>query len=202
MKFKTNPEIFKRINSINPVPPNPEKFNISERLLLFEGFRRIYEINVKINHILHDEGHTPGTITRLIPEDILEKISHIISEGIKDKKFWPGTLGISMIYRYLIWEMFCENTFVRELYSMNPYHFFIRILERGVPISKIDGRYVEINPYESYIYSDLDSKKNYQETPYLVSTDDEYLDKINAFYAEHNVLPPWLEEDNKRGFVL
>ncbi|MDR6564995.1 MULTISPECIES: hypothetical protein [unclassified Arcicella] len=85
---------------------------------------------------------------------------------------------------------------------MNPYHFFIRILERGVQISKVDGRYVEINPYESYIYSDLHSKKIYQETPYLVSTDDEYLDKINAFYAEHKELPPWLEEDNKRGYVL
>lgn len=200
MKIKSNPEIFQRTNGIGSEIDKDK--SISEELLLFEGFRSIYEVNVKINDMLHEEIYSLGTINRLIPEDILEKKSEIIFNNNKDKNAWTGVLGYSFINMYLTWEMFSENDFVRELYPMNPYHFFVRILERGIRIDKQEGRFLIMSINSSYHLYKLLSKENYQETPYLVSTDDEYLDKINAFYTQHKVLPPWLEEDNKRGYIL
>ncbi len=200
MKINTNPQIFQRTNSISL---EIEKDNsISERLLLFEGFRRIYEVNVKINDMLHEEIYSLGTINRLIPEDTLEKKSEIIFNNNKDKNLWTGVLGYSFINMYLTWEMFSENDFVTELYPMNPYHFFVRILERGIGINREQGGTLRMTIFSGFSLGKLLSKENYQETPYLVSTNDEYLDKINAYYAEHNELPPWLEEDNKRGYIL
>ncbi|MDR6564997.1 MULTISPECIES: hypothetical protein [unclassified Arcicella] len=203
MKINTDSQIFKRTNSISS---EIEKDNsISERLLLFEGFRRIYEVNVKINHIVHEEIYSLGTINRLIPEDVLENKSEIIyknDENFENNKTIIGMFGKLMVHMYLTWEMFNENEFVRELYPINPYHFFVRIFERGIGINTEHGRTLRMTIFTSFSLFKLLSKENYQETPYLVSTDDEYLDKINAYYAEHNELPHWLEEDNKRGFVL
>ncbi|MDR6563635.1 MULTISPECIES: hypothetical protein [unclassified Arcicella] len=203
MKIKTDPEIFQRTNNINPV--NTKHNFVSDKLLLFEGFRRIYEVNVKINHILHEEINPIGTIYRLINEDINEKKNQIIdsnNRNNKDRNTKIGLFGYLVVQMYLTWEMFSENDFVKELYPMNPYHFFLRILERGVVMDRENRWYLVMSPYASYDIRKLLSKENYQETPYLVSTDDEYLDKINAYYAEHNELPPWLEEDNKRGYIL
>ncbi len=203
MKIKTDPEIFQRTNNINPV--NTKHNFVSDKLLLFEGFRRIYEVNVKINHMLNEEINPIGTIYRLINEDINEKKNQIIdsnNRNNKDRNTMIGLFGYLVVQMYLTWEMFSENDFVKELYPMNPYHFFLRILERGVVMDRQNRWDLVMSPYASYDIRKLLSKENYQETPYLVSTDDEYLDKINAYYAEHNELPPWLEEDNKRGYIL
>ncbi|MEA5259736.1 hypothetical protein VB264_18210 [Arcicella aquatica] len=203
MKINTDPQIFQRTNSISS---EIEKDNsISERLLLFEGFRRIYEVNVKINDMLHEEIYSLGTINRLIPEDVLENKSEIIyknDENFENNKTIIGMFGKLMVHMYLTWEMFNENEFVRELYPINPYHFFVRIFERGIGINTEHGGTLRMTIFSGFSLGKLLSKENYQETPYLVSTDDEYLDKINAYYAEHNELPPWLEEDNKRGYIL
>ncbi len=207
MKFKTNPEIFQRINNINS--EFYKDISISEELLLFEGFRRMYEVNVKINHMLQEEIYTLATINRLIPDDIKEKKSDIIFENDRarsseGKSIWAGTgtFGALMAHMYLTWEMFSENDFVKELHPMNPYHFFVRMFERGIRIDKEPLNYLRVTIFSPYSLSKLQSKEIYQETPYLVSTDDEYLDKINAIYAEYKVLPTWLEKDNKRGYVI
>ncbi|MDR6564646.1 MULTISPECIES: hypothetical protein [unclassified Arcicella] len=208
MKFKTNPEIFQRINNINS--EFYKDISISEELLLFEGFRRMYEVNVKINNMLQEEIYTLATINRLIPDDIKEKISDIIFENDRarsseGKSIMAGTgvFGHSMAHMYLTWEMFSENDFVKELHPMNPYHFFVRMFERGIRIDKEHKFYnLLVTFFSSYSLAKLQSKEIYQETPYLVSTDDEYLDKINAVYAEYKVLPTWLEKDNKRGYVI
>ncbi len=203
MKINTDPQIFKRTNSI--ISEIEKDNSISERLLLFEGFRRIHEINVKINNILHEEIYSLGTINRLIPKDIREKTSEIIyknDKNFENNKTIIGVFGKIMVHVYLTWEMFNENEFVKELYPMNPYHFFVRIFERGIGINTEHGRTLRMTIFTPFSLYKLLSKENYQETPYLVSTDDEYLDKINAFYTEHKELPPWLEEDNKRGYIL
>ena len=108
--------------------------------------------------------------------------------------------GEPFIQLFLIWEMISMNESSNVLSNKNPFEYFIRIFERAVILIKFDGS-IYLSGYE-YDLRSLLFVENYQETPFLVSTTDEYLDNINLFYSEHNVLPNWLEEDNKRGYVL
>jgi hypothetical protein len=201
MKIKVETQLFERVNKIDNFEnaKNPCK---SEELLLFEGFRRIHSVNVKINCMLNEDVFTLATINRIIPEEIIENIGEIISSKKRYKHYMPGVLGDSFVQMYLRWEMLSENNFIQELSFVNPFEFLVRILERGIIIDKVDGMLLVMSNHSFYNFRKLQSKENYQEMPYLVSTTDEYLDKINDFYEEHNVLPDWLEEDNKRGYLL
>ena len=201
MNITIEPQLFERINKINNFG-NTKNPSISEELLLFEGFRRIYEVNVKINNILNENTFTLATINRIISEEISENIGDVIYAKKHYKHYIPGVLGDSFVNMYLRWAMLSENDFVKALSLVNPFEFLVRILERGIIIEKVDGMLLVMSNHSSYNFLKLQSKENYREVPYLISITDDYLDKINDFYAEHNVLPAWLEEDNKRGYLL
>ena len=190
------PEAFVRINKIKFLY-DKEK-SVSDELLMFEGLRLLNKINSNINSLLSITYRgSLTTFLKLIDFKTLEKLHKIRSEMCKRQ---GEIFGEPFIQLFLIWEMISMNESSNVLSNKNPFEYFIRIFERAVILIKFDGS-IYLSGYE-YDLRSLLFVENYQETPFLVSTTDEYLDNINLFYSEHNVLPNWLEEDNKRGYVL
>ncbi len=193
--IQIKPEAFDRVNKIKILSDKAK--SISDELLMFEGLRVLNNLNFKIRKQTLEKNNSLETFLTVINSETLDKLQEIRSEFCKrgDEVF-----GEPFIQLYLNWEMLSVNESIKIYSEINPFEFFIRILERGVIIYKF-GSSFELAGYP-YDLRSLLSRENHQEIPYLISTTDEYLDKINDFYAEHNELPAWLEEDNKRGYLL
>ncbi len=198
MAGKYNENVFERINQIKG---DITKVNsISEELLLKESFRKIFLLNKSLNLGYHI--HFP--IGVLFP--------NVLAEGVFFETLnthWRGWLnrdvgdyGHLLEELFLAWDFFSEDEKIIKLSQPNPYEYIIRILERGFTLEKEEGKILQISSGTRLRFYYLLSEDIYQDIPYIISSEDMYLDKINDYYEQYKVLPSWLEEDNKRGYLL
>ncbi|GAB4011750.1 hypothetical protein GCM10028808_26090 [Spirosoma migulaei] len=199
MKISYNKTAFDRVNGL----PNPDRQKISlisEKLLLKENLRMLYEINVKLNEELNEEAFNFNILDRIFNNIFIESdVLDIIESNWKNKSFIYGHYGYTYIKMFLGWYLVSEDPKIKKLNVHNPYEYSIRILERGFSIDQ------ERHPimYRIGLGDTLSAnlQKYAQELPYITSTDDDYLDAIDSYYLQYKTLPPWLGEDNQRGFV-
>lgn len=200
MKITYKQQAFDRINAI----PNPDRYKdpiVSEVLLLKEQLRLLYWINLKMDSGLIDFQLSINPLN-LIFSDKLDSpnLDGIIESNWTNKNYNGfGFFGYVFVKLFLIWDVLSEDEKVSVLNISNPYDYSIRILERRFAIDK------ERHPimYRINMGPTLSAnlQKYNQTIPFITSTDNEYLDALDAYYLQYKMLPPWLDADNQRGFV-
>jgi hypothetical protein len=165
--------------------------------------RQLYSINEILNKQNNEEIFEFYVSKRLLDDFEIEQIRTFESQYKELSISKGGILGSPLISSYSRIEVCRVNGIID---FPNPYEYAMITIERGTNIYRenypksfdVRGFYILIN---LKLYNSV--------TPYLVCTEDSYLNAINNyykitgidFYTTETPLPPWMKEDNERGYM-
>jgi hypothetical protein len=197
------PSCFERELNIRKMNFSFTKDEIVAVFLLKEMLRQLYFVNERLNKQKSENLFELYFSNRILTDAENEKIIEFESQYSEMSYLKGGVYGDALMRLYSRIEVCKLNGMIDFL---NPFEYAMIVLERG---SLIDRETYPKSFYVNLHRIPVDITRYNKNTPYLVCTEDSYLNAINNYYKRTGVdfyttetpLPPWMKEDNQRGYI-